>query len=99
MASSSRRPRVEIEGAGMSPVLVAGAIGSEFGRGPEELCAEFPPTPIAAAASGQVHVARLHNGAEVAVKVQYPGVADAIGDDLANTQLLFTFVKIAMGVV
>ncbi|MCU1449009.1 MAG: hypothetical protein JWP02_1179 [Acidimicrobiales bacterium] len=83
----------------MDPVLVAAVIESELGRGPEELFAEFSPTPIAAASIGQVHVARLHDGTEVAVKVQYPGVADAIGDDLANTQLLFTFVKIAKGIV
>jgi predicted unusual protein kinase regulating ubiquinone biosynthesis (AarF/ABC1/UbiB family) len=83
----------------MDPVLVAAVIESELGRGPEELFAEFSPTPIAAASIGQVHVARLHDGTEVAVKVQYPGVADAIGDDLANTELLFTFVKIAKGMV
>jgi predicted unusual protein kinase regulating ubiquinone biosynthesis (AarF/ABC1/UbiB family) len=81
----------------MDPVLVAAVIESELGRGPEELFAEFSATPIAAASIGQVHVARLHDGTEVAVKVQYPGVADAIGDDLANTELLFTFVKIAQG--
>src|SRR5437763_3061729 len=83
----------------MDPVLVAAVIESELGRGPEELFAEFSPAPIAAASIGQVHVARLHDGTEVAVKVQYPGVADAIGDDLANTELLFTFVKIAQGIV
>ena len=83
----------------MDLVLVAAMIESELGRGPEELFAEFSPTPIAAASIGQVHVARLHDGTEVAVKVQYPGVADAIADDLANTELLFTFLKIAKGVV
>src|SRR3954470_15265943 len=83
----------------MDPVLVAAVIENELGRSPEEAFAEFSPTPIAAASIGQVHVARLHDGTEVAVKIQYPGVADAIGDDLANTQLLFTFVKIAQGVI
>jgi predicted unusual protein kinase regulating ubiquinone biosynthesis (AarF/ABC1/UbiB family) len=83
----------------MDPELVAAVIESELGQGPEDLFAEFSPTPIAAASIGQVHVARLHDGTEVAVKVQYPGVAEAIGADLANTQLLFTFVKIAKGVV
>src|SRR3954451_3365493 len=83
----------------MEPVLVAAVIESELGRPPEELFAEFSPEPIAAASIGQVHTARLHDGTEVAVKVQYPGVADAISDDLANTELLFTFVKIAKGVV
>ena len=83
----------------MEPVLVAAVIESELGRPPEELFAEFCPEPIAAASIGQVHTAHLHDGTEVAVKVQYPGVADAISDDLANTELLFTFVKIAKGVV
>src|SRR5438874_4090566 len=83
----------------MEPLLVAAVIESELGRPPEQLFAEFSPEPIAAASIGQVHTARLHDGTEVAVKVQYPGVADAIGADLANTELLFTFVKIAKGVV
>lgn len=83
----------------MEPVLVAAVIESELGHPPEELFAEFSPKPIAAASIGQVHTARLHDGTEVAVKVQYPGVAAAIRDDLANTELLFTFLKIAKGVV
>ena len=83
----------------MDAVLVAAVVESELGRPPEELFAEFSPAPIAAASIGQVHAARLHDGTEVAVKVQYPGVADAIRDDLANTELLFTFLKIVKGVV
>jgi predicted unusual protein kinase regulating ubiquinone biosynthesis (AarF/ABC1/UbiB family) len=83
----------------MDPVLVGAVVESELGGPPEELFAEFSATPIAAASIGQVHAARLHDGTEVAVKVQYPGVAQAIGDDLANTELLFTFVKIAKGIV
>src|SRR3954469_21280483 len=83
----------------MEPVLVAAVIESELGRPPEEIFAEFSPEPIAAASIGQVHAARLPDGTEVAVKVQYPGVADAIRDDLANTELLFTFLKIAKGIV
>src|SRR5437660_988875 len=75
----------------MEPVLVAAVIESELGRPPEQLFAEFSPEPIAAASIGQVHTARLHHGTEVAVKVQYPGVAEAIRDDLANTELLVTF--------
>src|SRR3954453_4112012 len=83
----------------MEPVLVAAVIESELGRPPEEIFAEFSLAPLAAASIGQVHTARLHDGTEVAVKVQFPGVADAIRADLANTELLFTFVKIAKGVV
>ena len=83
----------------MEPVLVAAVVESELGRPPEELFAEFSVEPIAAASIGQVHAARLHDGTEVAVKVQYPGVAEAIGADLANTELLFTFIKVAKGMV
>jgi predicted unusual protein kinase regulating ubiquinone biosynthesis (AarF/ABC1/UbiB family) len=89
---------LQSDAAPMDPVLVAAVIERELGRGPEELFAEFSPTPMAAASIGQVHAARLHDGTDVAVKVQYPGVADAIGDDLANTELLLTFVKLAQGV-
>ncbi|HEU5084477.1 MAG TPA: AarF/UbiB family protein, partial [Acidimicrobiales bacterium] len=83
----------------MEPVLVSAVIESELGRPPEALFAEFSPVPLAAASIGQVHAARLHDGTEVAVKVQYPGVAEAIAADLANTELMFTFVKFAKGFV
>lgn len=83
----------------MDPVLASAVIEAELGRPPEELFAEFSPTPLAAASIGQVHAARLHDGTEVAVKVQYPGVAAALQADLANTELLFTFFKIVKGVV
>jgi len=79
--------------------VVAAVLESELGERPEEAFADFSPTPIAAASIGQVHTARMHDGTEVAVKVQYPGVAEAIGADLDNTELLFTFMKIAKGVV
>lgn len=45
---------------------------------------EFDETPIAAASIGQVYRARLRDGRAVAVKVQYPGVAEAIDADLRN---------------
>jgi predicted unusual protein kinase regulating ubiquinone biosynthesis (AarF/ABC1/UbiB family) len=83
----------------MDPVLAAAVIESELGHPPEQLFSDFSPEPIAAASIGQVHAARLPDGTEVAVKVQYPGVAEAIRDDLANTELLFTFLKIVKGVV
>src|SRR5437763_1113322 len=83
----------------METVLVAAVVESELGRPPEQLFVEFSAEPLAAASIGQVHTARLHDGTEVAVKVQYPGVADAMRDDLDNTELLFTFLKIAKGVV
>ena len=45
------------------------------------------PTPIAAASIGQVHRAMTRDGRAVAVKVQYPGVDEAVRSDLANLQL------------
>ena len=48
---------------------------------------------MAAASIGQVHRAVLRDGRQVVVKIQYPGVAQAIRDDLANTELLATFLR------
>ncbi|KAF9414460.1 hypothetical protein HW555_007657 [Spodoptera exigua] len=46
--------------------------------------ASFEDKPFAAASIGQVHLAVLHDGKEVAVKVQYPGVAKGINSDIDN---------------
>ncbi|HEX6393815.1 MAG TPA: AarF/ABC1/UbiB kinase family protein [Acidimicrobiales bacterium] len=66
---------------------ISGVIHSELGAPPERLFAFFSAEPVAAASIGQVHLARLGDGTEVAVKVQYPGVAEAVRADLANTEL------------
>lgn len=58
------------------------------GNTPLELFREFNPDPIAAASIGQVYHAVLHDGSEVAVKVQYPGVNEAIQSDLDNVESL-----------
>ncbi len=50
--------------------------------------AHFRVRPIAAASIGQVHRARLRDGREVAIKVQYPGVAPSIDSDVANVGAL-----------
>ena len=52
------------------------------------LFAQFDPDAAAAASIGQVYRARLHDGREVAVKVQYPGVAAAVRADLQNLGLM-----------
>lgn len=65
--------------------------------GPEwrELYADFEEKPIAAASIGQVHRAVLKsNGARVAVKIQYPGVADSINSDLNNLRMLLAASKL-----
>lgn len=75
----------------MPAELAASVVEEELGAGPAQVFAEFDPEPLAAASIGQVHAARLHDGRRVAVKVQYPGVDEAIRADLRNTELLATF--------
>jgi predicted unusual protein kinase regulating ubiquinone biosynthesis (AarF/ABC1/UbiB family) len=53
----------------------------------------FDEEPIAAASIGQVYRATLHDGRDVAVKVQYPGVAEAVETDLRNAAVLLPLVK------
>src|SRR5689334_15278776 len=59
----------------------------------DELFSEFDETPIAAASIGQVYRARLHDGREVAVKVQYPGVAAAVRADMQNLGIILRLMK------
>ena len=77
----------------MSSALAEQVVESEFGKTVSELFIEWDPTPIAAASIGQVHRAIIADPATgeqraVAVKVQYPGVAEAIASDLKNADLL-----------
>ena len=78
----------------MSAELAAGVIEQEFGRPPEQVFARWDPEPIAAASIGQVHRAITHDGRAVAVKVQYPGIAETIAADLRNVALLRRMLKI-----
>jgi predicted unusual protein kinase regulating ubiquinone biosynthesis (AarF/ABC1/UbiB family) len=74
---------------GMAPELSASVVRTELGDDPERVFKEWDPIPIAAASIGQVHRAVTQKGEAVAVKVQYPGVDDAIRADLVNTDFLF----------
>jgi predicted unusual protein kinase regulating ubiquinone biosynthesis (AarF/ABC1/UbiB family) len=78
----------------MSPELAAGVITEEFGRPPEQVFARWDPEPIAAASIGQVHRAITRDGRAVAVKVQYPGIAETIAADLRNVSLLRRMLRI-----
>jgi predicted unusual protein kinase regulating ubiquinone biosynthesis (AarF/ABC1/UbiB family) len=53
---------------------VAEIIDRDLGKPIPELFAQFEPIPLAAASLGQVHLAKLHTGEEVVVKVQRPGL-------------------------
>lgn len=66
-------------------------IENDLGRSVDDAFARFDPSPIAAASIGQVYRAVLHDGREVAVKVQYPGVDIAIRADMKNLALFLKF--------
>src|ERR1700688_4194471 len=55
--------------------------------------ASFDEEPIAAASIGQVYRATLNDGREVAVKVQYPGVAAAVRADMQNLDMIMRLLK------
>ena len=88
--------RLRSEAPPMAPELARAVLERELGPA-QEVFAEFDWEPLAAASIGQVHGARLHDGREVAVKVQYPGVAQAIHADLRNAELLTTFMSLLLG--
>src|SRR3954467_14863234 len=68
-------------------------VESELGEKLSDAFAEFDETPIAAASIGQVYRARLHDGRDVAVKVQYPGVAQAVRADMQNLGMILRLMK------
>ncbi len=72
----------------MSYAMISEQVRRELGKRPEQLYQSFDQTAFAAASLGQVHRARLRDGREVAVKVQYPGVENTVGQDLQNLKLL-----------
>lgn len=71
-------------------------VEEDFGAPLESVFAEFEPEPIAAASIGQVYRARLHDGRQVAVKVQYPGIDVAVRADLKNLAMFRKVLQSAM---
>ena len=66
----------------LSAPLVLKTFKSNFGKTPYEIFDEFNANSVNAASIGQVHVA-VKNGKKLAVKIQYPGVANSISSDLS----------------
>jgi predicted unusual protein kinase regulating ubiquinone biosynthesis (AarF/ABC1/UbiB family) len=89
--------RLRTDAPPMSPELARVVLERDLGRPVDTEFVEFDWKPLAAASIGQVHAARLHDGRAVAVKIQYPGVAEAIRADLKNVELLATFLSLAVG--
>ncbi|MDP9385379.1 MAG: AarF/ABC1/UbiB kinase family protein [Actinomycetota bacterium] len=68
-------------------------IESEIGEPLRDVFESFDETPIAAASIGQVYRATLPDGRDVAVKVQYPGVAQAVRADMQNLGMILRVMK------
>ncbi|MGZ8980311.1 MAG: ABC1 kinase family protein [Burkholderiaceae bacterium] len=69
-------------------------LGREYGKGWERRFAEFNDEPIAAASIGQVHRARTRDGRDLALKIQYPGVAKSITSDVDNVAALLRMANV-----
>ena len=66
----------------LNRALVSRAFRQALGQEPQSLFGRFEPDAAAAASLGQVHRATLKDGTDVAVKIQYPGIAQTIDTDL-----------------
>jgi predicted unusual protein kinase regulating ubiquinone biosynthesis (AarF/ABC1/UbiB family) len=69
-------------------------LGREYGKGWEARFERFDFEPVAAASIGQVHAARTSDGRELALKIQYPGVAKSIDSDVDNVAALLHATRI-----
>lgn len=72
----------------MPPSQLQTVLAKQWGRDWRTRFAGFEPSPIAAASIGQVHRATTRDGRLLAIKVQYPGVADSIEADVDNVATL-----------
>jgi len=80
--------------------LIRDQITNELGSPPEDLFGDLEEEAFAAASLGQVHRGRTHEGDDIVVKVQYPGVEETVAQDLKNMKaLLHTFTLIARDVM
>ena len=72
----------------MPPKQLQNVLNTEWGAGWHKRFARFDVRPFAAASIGQLHRARTHDGRDLAIKVQYPGVRTSIDSDIDNVATL-----------
>jgi predicted unusual protein kinase regulating ubiquinone biosynthesis (AarF/ABC1/UbiB family) len=72
------------QGYSMTDTQLRRVLGREYGKGWQQKFAHFEFEPMAAASIGQIHRARKHGGRELALKIQYPGVARSVDSDVDN---------------
>ena len=82
------------QAAPMPPEQLRRVLGREYGKGWEARFADFDFDPIAAASIGQVHWARARDGRNLALKIQYPGVARSIKSDVDNFAAVLHVLKL-----
>ena len=87
---------LQADAAPMAPTLAAGVVAGDLGRPPEDAFLDWTDLPVAAASIGQVHRAVTPDGRDVAVKVQYPGVHDAIESDLDAAEFMYAMFSAMM---
>ena len=73
---------------------VESVLVKELGKDWRKKFSEFEEKPFAAASIGQVHRAVTLDGKEIAVKVQYPGIADSIDSDFANLMMVLPILRL-----
>jgi predicted unusual protein kinase regulating ubiquinone biosynthesis (AarF/ABC1/UbiB family) len=73
---------------------VRAVLEEEYDESPERVFGSIEEEAFAAASIGQVHRATLHDGTPVAVKIQYPGIADALESDVANAGILVRLARV-----
>jgi predicted unusual protein kinase regulating ubiquinone biosynthesis (AarF/ABC1/UbiB family) len=78
----------------MPPAQLRRVLGREYGSGWEARFASFELDPVAAASIGQVHRARAADGRDLALKIQYPGVARSIESDVDNVAALLRLSRV-----
>jgi predicted unusual protein kinase regulating ubiquinone biosynthesis (AarF/ABC1/UbiB family) len=78
----------------MSFDVVKGVVEQALGQPLAAVFSQFSAEPIGAASIGQVHRATLTDGTDVAVKVQYPGIADTIHSDMGNLGSLLNLLRL-----
>jgi predicted unusual protein kinase regulating ubiquinone biosynthesis (AarF/ABC1/UbiB family) len=69
-------------------------LGREYGRGWESKFSRFDYEPLASASIGEVHSARAADGREIALKIQFPGVAKSIDSDIDSLATLLQVTRV-----
>ena len=87
---------LQADAAPMAPTLAAAVVTEELGSPPERVFLDWGDQPAAAASFAQVPRSVTHSGRDVAVKVQYPGVHEAIESDLDAAEAMYAMFSAMM---